>query len=301
MLLLTGGEPFLYPELIKKIINAYGKRFIYRFNTSGYLLDKEMIEFLSHYNCDFVLSVDGDENLTNYLRPTRDKAYGVGYMEQFKEIVHTLLFYFPKTPYRIIIGPRYVDKLHEMYLYAETLGFRQFTFILDFESRPSKPIEGKPIWTQDKTEILKAELSKIVAEQIEGFKLGIQRPTVVELTQCLQWLAKSDNSFNPDLYPCRVFDGRTNYTMNAKQPIYCMDNYFDSMDDCKKNIVTEFNSLDGKCPINPDCSAFAYCANNCCPKKCLRCTWELFPFRRIRMRSDASSLSSSAFSFEVWS
>lgn len=162
MLLLTGGEPFLYPDLIKKIITKYGNRFWYRFNTSGYLLTKDMIEFLSNYVVDFVLSIDGDERLTRYLRPVRANRYGVGYIEKLKEILPTLLWYFPRTPFRIIVSPRYVDCLHQMYLYAEQLGFRHFTFILDFETRPSNPIKNP--WTVNDTKKLQEELNKIVLE-----------------------------------------------------------------------------------------------------------------------------------------
>ena len=36
------------------------------FNTSGYLFTEEMLEYLSNYTTNFVLSVDGNEKLTNY-------------------------------------------------------------------------------------------------------------------------------------------------------------------------------------------------------------------------------------------
>ncbi|MGN1326577.1 MAG: hypothetical protein ACI4VQ_00600 [Clostridia bacterium] len=70
-----------------------------------------------------------------------------------KSIVPTLLFYFPTTPYRIIVNPRYVDLLYQYYLTAEQLGFRYFTFILDFESRPSNTIKGIK-WSEKYTKIL---------------------------------------------------------------------------------------------------------------------------------------------------
>lgn len=157
ILLLTGGEPFLFFDLIKEIMMKYGNRFFYKFNTSGFPLDKEKIEFLSHYNVEFVLSVDGDDKLTNYLRPVKANTSRTGYMKKLREILPTLLYYFPNTPYRIIISPRYVDILHEMYLFAESLGFRYFTFILDFESRPNAPLKKDFVieWNDDYTKKLK--------------------------------------------------------------------------------------------------------------------------------------------------
>lgn len=108
-LLLTGGEPFVKWDLIKEILIKYGNIFSYKFNTSGVLLDAEKIRFLSQYNVSFVLSIDGDERLTNYLRPNKMDADGVGYFNIVRKIFPILLYYFPKTPYRIIISPRYID------------------------------------------------------------------------------------------------------------------------------------------------------------------------------------------------
>lgn len=262
MLLLTGGEPFLYPDLVKKILTKYGNRFWYRFNTSGYLLTKDMIEFLSHYVVDFVLSVDGNEYLTNYLRPVIGNKYHVGYMKKLKEILPTLLYYFPRTPFRIIVAPRYVDCLHEMYLYAETLGFRYFSFILDFESRPSKPLKGK-IWKPEHTAILCDQIWKISMEIIEGYKIGVYRPNVREIDDVLRFLAKGAE-FSPYEYPCRVFDGRSNYTVAAPTPNYCMAQ-IGKEKDVIEQILSEYKSLNG-CPKDPNCPAFDYCAQSCCPK-----------------------------------
>ena len=58
-LTFTGGEPFLYWNWIKQIIEMYGDRFVYHFNTSGYLFTEEILEFLSHYQSYFTLSIDG--------------------------------------------------------------------------------------------------------------------------------------------------------------------------------------------------------------------------------------------------
>ena len=66
-LLFSGGEPFLYWDWIKEIIELYGQRFQYAFNTCGYLLTDEILEFLANYRTSLVLSVDGNEKLTNYL------------------------------------------------------------------------------------------------------------------------------------------------------------------------------------------------------------------------------------------
>jgi hypothetical protein len=74
-----------------------------------------------------------------------------------EKILPTLLFYFPDTPYKIIVHPRYVDLLHEMYRDAAELGFKFFSFILDFESRPERILDKNKeliYWNDNYTEIL---------------------------------------------------------------------------------------------------------------------------------------------------
>lgn len=268
-LLLTGGEPFLYFDLIKEIMQKYGRRFHYKFNTSGYPLDKEKIEFLSNYDVEFVLSIDGDEKLTNYLRPNKTNPYRVGYFKKVKEIFPILLYYFPDTPYRIIISPRYVDKLYEMYLLAEQLGFRYFTFILDFESRPDAPVKKDFVieWSDKYTEKLNEQVQKIVQEILLGFITNIQKPEVIEINQVLKFLAlKADKPFSPDNYPCQVFSGRSLTSLIQSNTSFCMSGNFSSYEEARQAILSEYEKIDGKCPTDPNCPAFKYCCAESCPK-----------------------------------
>ena len=59
-----GGEPLLEFDLMKKCINyalsaAEGKDVTFNFTTNGTLLSKEIIEFLSLYNINIIISLDG--------------------------------------------------------------------------------------------------------------------------------------------------------------------------------------------------------------------------------------------------
>lgn len=279
-LLLTGGEPFLYPDLIKKIISTYGNRFWYTFNTSGYLFTEEMLKFLSKYRVSFVLSVDGDDRLTNYLRPVRDNKYHVGYMKKLKEILPTLLFYFPSTPFRIIVNPRYVDTLYQQYLFAEQLGFRYFTFILDFESRPSNPKNGSLVWSRKYTDILEQEIGKIVEEIILGWENDIQKPQVVDLNNVVKFLLNGSH-FDSKNLPCQVFNGRSMMSLSDHRPKYCMASNFPNIEDCENEMNRQFKEQNGKCKINPECPAFEYCAYRCCPKNSLDAYGEFFHFEDL--------------------
>lgn len=70
---ITGGEPFLRWNDIKKLISLY-PQITWDFNTSGYLLTDEILEWLSHYRIRWNLSVDGGAKVTNYLRPLRNPS-----------------------------------------------------------------------------------------------------------------------------------------------------------------------------------------------------------------------------------
>ena len=45
----------------------------------------EILEFLANYKTSLVLSVDGNEKLTNYLRPVIASPYHTGYYKKLKE------------------------------------------------------------------------------------------------------------------------------------------------------------------------------------------------------------------------
>lgn len=278
-LLLTGGEPFLYWDWIKELILKYEDRFIYQFNTSGYLFTEEILEFLSHYNVNFVLSFDGDEKLTNYLRPVVGNTYKTGYFKQLKKIIPTLLYYFPKTPYRIIVNPRYVDLLHKIYLTAEQLGFKYFTFILDFNTRPEKPIDGVKGWTDADTQKLAEQLDLIVQEIILGFTQNIDRPQIKELNNALKFLL-SNKHFDVEQLPCQVFNGRTTISVqNSTDENFCMASYFEgSLNKAKETMQQEFVQANGHCKNDPQCPYFEYCALICCPKSSLDEYGEFFHF-----------------------
>lgn len=285
-LLFSGGEPFLYWNWIKEIIEKYGHRFQYTFNTSGYLFTDEILEFLSHYSVNFVLSVDGNEALTNYLRPVNINPYRTGYFKKFKEIVPTLLYYFPTTPYRIIINPRYVDLIHEMYCEADRLGFKYFTCILDFESRPGRDDikkDKKLIYWEDKhTEILRQQFDLILQDILVGFQMDIKRPEVIEINKVISFLF-DQKPFHPDNLPCQLFNERSLTTLYKTDALNesCMEHLFPNLTIAKHELQEAYNAQNHKCMLDKNCPAFEYCALTCCPQSCLTRNGEFFHFDEL--------------------
>jgi sulfatase maturation enzyme AslB (radical SAM superfamily) len=280
-LLFTGGEPFLAWPQIKEIIEQYGSRFQYCFNTSGYLFTEEILEFLSHYDVSFVLSVDGNEALTNYLRPVKSSPYHVGYFKKLKTIIPTLLYYFPKTPFRIIINPRYVNLLYEQWLEADKLGFKFFTFVLDFESRPERDLPNKKKWSDKDTQILSEQIDLILRDIIIGFVEGIKKPTIVEIDEAVQYLL-NPVEFSPENLPCEVFSGRTLNTLySPEKHDYCMASYYPNKEDAKEALMEAYNKRNHHCLKDEECLAFEYCAYRNCPQSCLTRRNGFFDFETL--------------------
>ncbi len=267
-LTFTGGEPFLYWHWIKQIIEKYQHRFVYHFNTSGYLFTEEILEFLSNYQVYFTLSIDGGERLTNYLRPVKSNPTGVGYFKKIKEIVPILMYYFPSTSCKIIINNRYVDLLHETYLDMERAGFQQATLILDFNSRPY--YEGtikqtQRVWDDNDTKILYEQIQLIVKEFLLGFNCNTIRMRITNFDDIIRFLMLNDLSYSPSNLTCNVFKGRTLETLSAPTEQHCFINQFKSLDEAYQALINRYNELDGKCPIDSECKAFSFCANRNCP------------------------------------
>ena len=267
-LTFTGGEPFLYWEWIKQIIEMYQEKFIYHFNTSGYCFTEEILEFLSHYTVHFTLSVDGGESLTNYLRPVRGIPSHVGYFKKIKEIAPTLIYYFPNVICKIIINNRYVDLTYQTYLDMEQLGFRNATFILDFNSRPylegtSKQIQR--VWNEEDTKILSEQIELIVQEIIYGFKINKRRMGLTNINDIIKFLMSNIKDYSPHNLICGVFNGRTLETLQNTKDRSCFDGKFETLDDAFNALIQEYKECNGKCVIDPECPAFLYCANYNCP------------------------------------
>lgn len=58
-----GGEPLLYLNIIKYIVNYFGDRFKYSMVSNGSLLNKDIVKFLNDNNIFFALSHDGENTL----------------------------------------------------------------------------------------------------------------------------------------------------------------------------------------------------------------------------------------------
>lgn len=275
----TGGEPFLYWDWIKQIIEFYGNSCTYHFNTCGYCFTEDILEFLSHYIVFFTLSIDGGEKLTNYLRPVRGTKYHTGYYKKIKEITPILMYYFPNVDCKIIVNNRTVDLLYETYLNMEAIGFQRINFILDFNARPQVKGTKKEIqrvWEESDTKILEEQFELLLKEFLLRFSLNKTFARVSNIDKVIQYLLLKPDSYSPDNLSCKVFNGRTLKTLYGEEPVKqeagCFSQFFQTLDEAKDALLKEYEKCNGKCPLDPTCNAFFYCANNNCPISSYECT-----------------------------
>jgi len=283
-IILTGGEPFLFPDLIRKIFERYGKRFSFEFNTSGYCFTPEILEFLSHYHVSFTLSVDGDKYLTNYLRPTKDETkYLTGYADGFEKNAPLLLYYFPNTQFKIIVGPRTADLLYKQYLYAEKLGFKSIRVILDLslEEKDGKNA-AQLVWTEKAINCLQKEFKKIITHSVMTFMENKMPTSVSNIDQYLTFICQgAERELN-----CAILNGRSlistaNKDLDpSKDPLsrFCMSDYFNGSFEQFKEEYERQSAQITYCLKDQDCKLFKFCKYVCCIKAGLDKSGNFFDF-----------------------
>lgn len=254
-IVFTGGEPFLFWPMVKRRIEKWGNRFSYLFNTSGYLLTREILMFLSKYRVDFNLSVDGPNKVTDTLRPTIHPDMEPYYTRVSTKVFPELLYYFPKVTWKTIITKEFLGEVFNTYLECEAQGFKRIHFILDF-------LSGE--WTPKEIEELQQQFYLIVAHMIFRFENGQDVVQIRDFENFIYTMMTTEEP-SPDCLLCQVFNGRSLRTLNSPEDTYCMFQY-GTMEEVKAKMEDELRQLKGKCPKDPECGYFRYCANFCCPK-----------------------------------
>ena len=167
-----GGEPTLMFDsiivpLIQYIEETYKlDEFDFGITTNGTLLNKERIDFLKKYNIFPLLSIDGNAETQNYNRPYKN-GIGNSFDAVIKNIPY-LLENFPEVCFRSTIYKDTVENLYDNFLFAESLGFKNYTCIPDTRTA---------VWNEEEMQKLYDQLTKIVYHQIEYFLNGT-RPKI---------------------------------------------------------------------------------------------------------------------------
>lgn len=283
-LLFTGGEPFCRWPWIKEIIEAYGNRFQYSFNTSGYLLTSEIIEFLSDYKVSFQLSVDGPREIAMWRRPNyHSDAYD--YWDKFEKIIPDLLYYFPDTAWKSIISRRLIPFLPKIYAAAADYGFRKIQFELDFEEQEWRFNDGREGWTDKDWKAFERAITVITAMMCEMMSQGIIPCLETHIWQYLRFMFRGWNNI-----PFSI--GNVNCGLSAERDIVSLYSEKDSASNCmgevqkKENIsflellnkIEKEQSEGCQNPGAESCPYYAYCSKYSCLKDNWTATGKFFKF-----------------------
>ena len=121
-LLLTGGEPLMYPEFKRLYLELLNMGFIITINTNGTLIDEEWADFFAQHPCrrmNITLYGKDDATYGELCRNPRGFSQVDRAVRLLKERNIPFRFNFTSTPSNI-------DQLAELYAYAQSVGIPMF-------------------------------------------------------------------------------------------------------------------------------------------------------------------------------
>ena len=210
-----GGEPMLMFEKIIQPLTLYIQEkykdlFIFGITTNGTLLNKDRIDFLKKYNIRPLLSIDGDEYTQNYNRPCRDNK--LNSFDLLIKNIPYLLENFPLTTFRSTIYEPTVKYLFDNYLFAESLGFKNYFAIPD--SRHGK-------WKKENIQILEEQLNLIYNYQLNEYLNNIEPLHFSKSDEMYRYILQKDlNKLQNQVTPMRCGLGTTTISINYKGELY---------------------------------------------------------------------------------
>ncbi len=215
-----GGEPLLAREKIERLV-AYANEMIrevpggtirYEITTNGLLLDREFIDFAKRNKILLALSHDGEAQ--DLVRIDRG---GMATRARVDEKLKLLLRSFPETIVMMTLHPDHVNTLSDSLSSFHELGVKSVNLV---------PAHGERVsWTQEKFDVLKAELEKAKEMYIawnqgeNAFRLipfenkirNYIRQKDADNAMCHFSCNKTMVDVDGRYYPCSHFIGREGY------------------------------------------------------------------------------------------
>ncbi len=160
MLIIYGGEPLIYFDLLKKIIifskkkaKILKKSLIVSLGTNGILLNQNQLDFFKKHNVKLAISIDGREKFHNKFRIFKNQK---GSFDKIFNKIPLILKNIKKENLCILFGvaPSSAYKMYENLIYLNKLGFDSFNI---------EPIQGLQFkWKQRQKKDFLANLDKII-------------------------------------------------------------------------------------------------------------------------------------------
>ncbi len=168
ILIIYGGEPLLFLELLEKIIifskkiaKENNKNLIISNGTNGTLLNKRSLSFFRDNDVKISISLDGKKEIHNMARVTKSQ---IGSFDMVAKKIPLLLRSTPRQNLCVLFSilPTSSEIIFENFLYIVSLGFSSVNI---------EPIQSSLFkWTDKQREYFKSEMKKVaefVFESIE--------------------------------------------------------------------------------------------------------------------------------------
>ena len=275
---ISGGEPLLKFKDIQKLMETFPDN-SYEISTSGYLLTAEKAKFFSYYNVGYVLSVDGGEKVTNYLRPLANGEQG--YFKKLKENIPHILYYSPKTRAKLIVPKNLISEVFNTYLELERLGFQEIFItpnVYENEVDIFHPELETGRWEEEDWNNFRDQIFKILKEIELGITLGKKRCIISNILNVItrMIIPDTDNYYHKNKLICEVLDFKGGTSpdhgqmpeMLKKELSLCLaganDKTLKTQEDLLKRVQEDYQKLTGICPRDEECPYQSTCIYTTC-------------------------------------
>ena len=275
---ISGGEPLLKFKDIQKLMETFPNN-SYEISTSGYLLTEEKAKFFSYYDVSYILSIDGGERVTNYLRPLANGEQG--YFKKLKENIPHILYYSPKTRAKLIVPKNLISEIFNTYLELERLGFQEIFItpnVYENEVDNFHPELETGHWNEKDWDNFRNEIFKILKEIELGILENKKRCIISNIIGVMTRMITPNigDYYNKNKLICEVLDfkGGTSPKHGQIPKIHneelslCLtganDNTLKNQKDLFKRIKEDYKKLTGICPRDKECPYQSTCIYTTC-------------------------------------
>ena len=287
---ISGGEPLLKFKDIQKLLEHFPQN-SYEISTSGILLTEDKAKYFSKFNVAYILSVDGTEKATNYLRPLANGK--TGYFKQLKKNIPHILYYAPKTRAKLIVPKILISEIFSTYLELERLGFNTIFItpnVFENEVDNNHPELQTGSWDAKDWLLFEEQINKIHTEISLGLKLNKKRCLITNILLPATKMICMDpkEKFNENKMICNVLSyragigpaegqfkdsefGKVSVCIRKGEKI---TNQIKTQEELVQKAFEDFNKLTGICPNDPTCPYQNTCIYSTCIAENLKDNFE---------------------------
>ena len=280
---ISGGEPLLKFDEIKELMQHFPQN-VWEISTSGYLLTEEKVKFFAKYNVRYILSIDGTEKVTNYLRPLANGQFG--YFKQLKENLPALFYYSPQVRAKLIVPQKFITQIFPTYLELERLGFNEIFItpnVYENTIDNEHPELKTGSWRENDWENF-IEQNDLINNEIElGIKLNKKRCIVSNVYHTAAKMIFTDDepafskiNLKKMICPVLEFKGGSSpaggeygkYDYELSPISVCVTpnkRKINTQEELRQIALNDFQKLkDGICPKDKDCKFLPSCVYSTC-------------------------------------